>query len=86
MHNLKFSGMCVYAKSLPLCPTHSDPMDCSPPGPSVHGIFQARVLEWVAIAFSVTCLEVKTKGSGLASLLEGFQSLIGRAKMQGRGS
>ena len=35
-----------------LCPTLSDPMDCSPPGPSVHGIFQARVLEWVAIAFS----------------------------------
>ena len=30
----------------------SDPMDCSPPGSSVHGIFQARVLEWVAIAFS----------------------------------
>ena len=28
-------------------------MDCSPPGPSIHGIFQARVLEWVAIAFSV---------------------------------
>ena len=35
-----------------LCPTPSDPMDCSSPGPSVHGIFQARVLEWVAIAFS----------------------------------
>ena len=34
------------------CPTPSDPMDCSPPGPSVHGIFQARVLEWDAIAFS----------------------------------
>jgi len=34
------------------CPTPSDPMDCSPPGPSVHRIFQARVLEWVAIAFS----------------------------------
>ena len=32
------------------CPTPSDPMDCSPPGSSVHGIFQARVLEWVAIA------------------------------------
>ena len=32
--------------------TPSDPMDCSPPGPSVHGIFQARVLEWGAIAFS----------------------------------
>ena len=34
------------------CPTLSDPMDCSLPGSSVHGIFQARVLEWVAIAFS----------------------------------
>ena len=34
------------------CLTLSDPMDCSPPGSSVHGIFQARVLEWVAIAFS----------------------------------
>ena len=34
------------------CPTLSDPMDCSPPGSSVLGIFQARVLEWVAIAFS----------------------------------
>ena len=35
-----------------LCPTLRDPMDCSLPGSSVHGIFQARVLEWVAIAFS----------------------------------
>ena len=34
------------------CPTPRDPMDCSPPGSSVRGIFQARVLEWVAIAFS----------------------------------
>ena len=34
------------------CPTRSDPMDCSLPGSSVHGIFQARVLEWGAIAFS----------------------------------
>ena len=34
------------------CPTLSDPMDCSLPGFSVHGIFQARVLEWGAIAFS----------------------------------
>ena len=38
------------------CPTLSDPMDCSPPGSSVHGIFQARELEWGAIAFSIsTC-------------------------------
>ena len=34
------------------CPTLRDPMNCSPPGSSIHGIFQARVLEWVAIAFS----------------------------------
>ena len=34
------------------CPTPSDPMDCSLPGSSVHGIFQVRVLEWGAIAFS----------------------------------
>ena len=32
------------------CPTLSDPMDCSPPGSSIHGIFQARVLEWVAFS------------------------------------
>ena len=39
------------AKSLQSCPTLHDPMDCSPPGSSVHGIFQARVLEWVAIIY-----------------------------------
>ena len=36
------------------CLTLSDPMDCSLPGSSIHGILQARVLEWGAIAFSVT--------------------------------
>ena len=41
------------AKLLQSCLTLSDPMDCSPPGFSAHGIFQARVLEWGAIAFSV---------------------------------
>ena len=40
------------AKSLQSCPILSDPMDCSLPGSSVHAIFQARVLEWGAIAFS----------------------------------
>ena len=46
---------CMKVKSesevLQLCPTLSDPMDRSPPGSSVHGIFQARVLEWGAIDF-----------------------------------
>ena len=44
-----------------LCPTLSDPMDCSLPGSSVHGIFQARVLEWGVIAFSIsihTCVHL----------------------------
>ena len=40
---------CLVAK---LCPTFCDPADCSPPGSSVHGILQARALEWVAISFS----------------------------------
>ena len=39
------------------CPTLSDPMDCSLPGSSIHGIFLARVLEWGAIAFSVDTTE-----------------------------
>ena len=40
------------AKSLQSCPTLCDPMECSLPGFSVHGILQARTLEWVAISFS----------------------------------
>ena len=51
-----FLLQCVKVKSesevSQLCPTLSDPMDCSLPGSSIHGIFQARVLEWAAIAFS----------------------------------
>ena len=39
-------------QSLQSCPTRWDPRDCSPPGSSVHGIFQARILEWGAISFS----------------------------------
>ena len=46
--------VCVVAaaKSLQSCPILCDPIDGSPPGSSVHGIFQARILEWGAIAFS----------------------------------
>ena len=42
------------SKVAQLCPTLSDPIDCSLPGSSAHGISQARVLEWGAIAFSDT--------------------------------
>ena len=44
------------SKALQWCPTLSDPMDCSPPGSSIQGIFQARVREGGAIAFSITPL------------------------------
>ena len=42
--------MCVLVTQS--CPTLCDPMDCSPPGSSVHGILQAGMLEWVAVSFS----------------------------------
>ena len=45
------------------CLAPSDPMDCSLPGSSIHGIFQARVLEWGAIAFSDSALAGRRKGS-----------------------
>ena len=51
------------------CPTLSDPMDCSLPGSSVHGIFQARVLEWGAIAFSTLILNKGKKKNKLFLLI-----------------
>ena len=77
------------------CPTLSDPMDCSLPGSSIHGIFQARVLEWGAIAFSdykflqtFICASVTPKaliicygrGKGI-SAYAGLSSNWGRAKI-----
>ena len=51
------------------CPTLCDPMDCSLPGSSVHGVFQARVLEWGAIAFSVSLvIQSYLRGKGLKEL------------------
>ena len=49
------------AKSLQSCPTLCDPIDSSPPGSSIHGIFQARVLEWLAITFSIILLYMKKR-------------------------
>jgi len=53
------------AKSLQTWPTLYNPIDSSPPGSSIHGIFQARVLEWVAIAFSDLCSQ-SINGTSLA--------------------
>ena len=44
--------VCIHAKSLQSCPTLCDPMDCSLPGSSVHGILQSRILEWVDMPIS----------------------------------
>ena len=52
-----------------LCPTLHDPMVCSLPGSSTHGIFQARVLEWVAIAFSSETLPYAVIGGCQSGLL-----------------
>ena len=81
---------CVKVKServvAQLCPTPRDPIDSSPPGSSVHGIFQARVLEWAAIAFSYqhTYTQILTKINKLVligltmSFTERWQSKIGK--------
>ena len=58
----RFLLQCMKVKSesevAQLYPTLSDPMDCSPPGSSVHVISQARVLEWGAIAFSLNWVSI----------------------------
>ena len=52
MENYLCVYMCMHAKLLQSYLTLGDPMDCSPPGSSVHGILQARILEWVAMLSS----------------------------------
>ena len=60
--NLYFLAAATAAvKSLQSCPTLCDPIDGSPPGSPVPGILQARVLEWVAIAFSIYLVSVFSK-------------------------
>ena len=49
-----FDSLCMHAKSPQLCLTLCNPMDCSPPGSSVHGILQTEKLEWVAMASSIS--------------------------------
>ena len=65
------------------CPTFSDPMDCSLPGSSVHGIFQARVLEWGAIAFSESVHSGLLKAPGL--MLVQAEGMVGDAWLTGVG-
>ena len=70
-HQLLIWSFCPYVCVIvaQLCPTLCDPMDCSPPDSSVLGIFQVRILEWVAISFSGgRGLVFPTQGSNLVLL------------------
>ena len=72
--------MCIYVCVLVTssCLTLCNPIDCSPPGSSVHGILQARILEWVAISFSKsTYILTQNRNSHLSMwCLKSFMSLI----------
>ena len=83
---------CYYCLVTKLCPSFCDPMDCSSPGSSVHGISQARVAEWIAISFSrgtfptqgsnhVACLSggffsTEPPGKPLSNSIHVFESII----------
>ena len=64
-------ALCMHAKSLQPCLTQYDPMDCSPPGSSVHGILQARILEWSAMPSSRRSSRPGMEPTSLASALAG---------------
>ena len=66
---------CVRAQSLQSCPTLCDPMDHDPPNFSVHGILQARILEWVAISFSSD--KVWNEWSGWSEVAQSCPTLCG---------
>ena len=54
------------------CPSLCDPTDYSPPGSSVHGILQARILEWVAISFSILCISASLNANGYQQHFSGY--------------
>ena len=67
MNQFLEGGVSVHGKSPQSCPTLCNPMDCSPPGSCVHGILQARILEWVSMPSSRDPLDPGIKPVSLAS-------------------
>ena len=65
------------------CSTPSDPMDCSLPGSSIHGIFQAGVLEWGAIAFSDLTVQYLEKYNSTTAGTEGHIRIFESLKLEG---
>ena len=61
-------GRCVHTQSLQSCPALCDPMDCSPPGSSVYGILQSRILEWVAFSNSRGSSQPRDQTSGVSCI------------------
>ena len=70
--------VCVCSQLLQSCLTLCEPMDCSPPGSSVHGILQARILEWIAMSSSryLSHLGIKLTSPALAGVFFNTESLM----------
>ena len=66
----------VHAQSLQLCPTLCNPMDCSLPASSVHGILQARILEWVAMPSSWGSSQPRDQTHGSSPALQADSLLL----------
>ena len=67
---------CMHAKRIQSCLILCEPMDCSPPGSSAHGILQARMLEWVAISSSRKRVRVLVTEGGLDSTCNSADSFL----------
>ena len=74
-------GVCACVLLLHSCPTLCDPMNCSPPGSSVRGIFQARILEWVAIRWVIED-RVMGRTISLQEVLSPYTILEGNIDLQ----
>ena len=78
------TNLAAAAKSLQSCPTLCDPMDCSLPGSSIHGSLQARLLEWGAVAFSMTNLDsVKSRDITLPTKVRLVKAMVFPVVMYG---